>query len=424
MPTFNKPSPEPTHRPTPAPTPLPTPSPTHPPTPLPSALPTVPPTPSPTHPPTYIPTPLPTLAPTVYVSCSVSTCDELGWTNAETFGSASVCGESDKGLGGCSGYLDWSSARDFCQAGGARLCTLEELLDDEVRDTGCNANAELIWSSDTCTDSEGSPGFSVAYGAPSLTYTNTSCKSQQVSTSMVARCCADVTGCSTGPTLVPTESPTHAGTKDQIIKSSFVMQVEGVSKSTFLAGQNDFKKALVDVLTYVTSVSQIDITNVTTVQLRRLSLRTLLATALDVDFDVSVTLSSTGANSTSAANKLLVSDVESSVSAGSLSLKLQNSTTLSSTTVGSVSSTSYSVTTVLSPSPAPTFVPTHAPTHAPTIAPTPVFVDCDGNLALSSWVGDGYCDVGLYDYEVHLLGFRSPDLTCSSSPDEPYQSQL
>jgi len=87
-----------------------------------------------------IPAPAPTSVPSTSSSAllaSASSCDELGWTNAEKFGDSGVCGESDLGLGGCSGDLTWSEARNFCERSGARLCSLVELQADEAKSTGC-----------------------------------------------------------------------------------------------------------------------------------------------------------------------------------------------------------------------------------------------------------------------------------------------
>ena len=80
---------------------------------------------------------IPTPSPIVPVTVSESTCEDLGWVNADIYGSTSVCGESDLGLGGCSGALRWSEARAFCEDAGARLCTVAELAADEARGTGC-----------------------------------------------------------------------------------------------------------------------------------------------------------------------------------------------------------------------------------------------------------------------------------------------
>ena len=52
-------------------------------------------------------------------------------------GSDGVCGGSsgfNAGLG-CSGAVSWEAARDFCENVGARLCTEQEILNDETKAT-------------------------------------------------------------------------------------------------------------------------------------------------------------------------------------------------------------------------------------------------------------------------------------------------
>jgi len=206
-------------------------SPTSRPSHLPSTYPT--PIPSKTHHPTISlqptsPSPMPSSstleptqpspAPTTILDCSVETCDDLGWTNGASYGSTSVCGETDAlVLGGeCSGLLTWDDARDYCQHGGARLCTANELLDDEVRGTGCNYDSELIWSGTACGSSRPykDETFTAVYGA---TYTGGSseCYERSLDSVAYARCCADVDGCTSHPTPQPsivgyTPNPSHS----------------------------------------------------------------------------------------------------------------------------------------------------------------------------------------------------------------------
>lgn len=58
-----------------------------------------------------------TLSAPVVVSLSVSSCSDLGWTNAAEYGSATVCGESDLELGKCSGLVTWNEADVYCRYG-------------------------------------------------------------------------------------------------------------------------------------------------------------------------------------------------------------------------------------------------------------------------------------------------------------------
>lgn len=58
-----------------------------------------------------------------------------------------MCGASDQSpLPGCSGKLTFLAARDFCQAAGARLCSLAELVADEARSTGCGQALRLSYT--------------------------------------------------------------------------------------------------------------------------------------------------------------------------------------------------------------------------------------------------------------------------------------
>jgi hypothetical protein len=142
---------------------------------------------------------------------SAKSCGELGWSNARQFGSSTVCGESDDRLGGCSRWGSWEDANAFCAAGGARLCTLTELKDDEARATGCSLDSETLWSMDACGDNEHFVGMgSSTFG------TWSACKGN--STPRKVRCCADtntaqalepggMTGASRDPSMTPTPDP-------------------------------------------------------------------------------------------------------------------------------------------------------------------------------------------------------------------------
>jgi hypothetical protein len=126
------------HFPSSQPTPLPSPQPT----PAPTAEPTRQPTPQPSPDPSPKPSPEPTLDRSVD-TCSAKACADLGWTNAASFGSNTVCGEShvvpDAATGtftaagteaecAGSGAYTWAEARTTCQFVGARLCTYVAVL--------------------------------------------------------------------------------------------------------------------------------------------------------------------------------------------------------------------------------------------------------------------------------------------------------
>jgi len=118
-----------------------------------------------------------------------------------------VCGERDAAsLGGsCSGALGWEAAQTFCEDAGARLCTSDELLNEETADTGCVYDSELIWSQTSC----GSGSYLVAIGDSTTHGTTTTCVTS-TSTAYYAACCADTVACAPTPTptIVPTPQPT------------------------------------------------------------------------------------------------------------------------------------------------------------------------------------------------------------------------
>ena len=81
-------------------------------------------------------------------------------------GSPSICAESRAGPEGeCSGLMSWFDAAAFCEADGARLCTDQELLNDEALGTGCGYDSHRIWSSTFEYDEECAVCFKVARGA-------------------------------------------------------------------------------------------------------------------------------------------------------------------------------------------------------------------------------------------------------------------
>ena len=92
-------------------------------------------------------------------------CEDLGWGLAtyssavygvgptgatQGFADPSICANS-KVNGRCSGRLDYFSAQSFCKSGGGRLCTADEMLEDETHGSGCNYDFNWIWTSTPCT---------------------------------------------------------------------------------------------------------------------------------------------------------------------------------------------------------------------------------------------------------------------------------
>ena len=145
-----------------------------------------------------IPTPMSNLqplasssVPSVGTLCSASSCEDLGWTNAASFGSSTVCGETKAMSGTCPRQQSWDAAKALCQAAGARLCSASELEANEARGTGCDYDNELVWSATSCADSN---SFEVAYGAKLGGNSGIECVNHNDMSIAAVRCCADTLG--------------------------------------------------------------------------------------------------------------------------------------------------------------------------------------------------------------------------------------
>jgi len=123
-------------------------------------------------------------------SYSFLTCHELGW-NSAGFGSEDICASAqDAPLSGCTAAT-WDQASNTCTNVGARLCTVDEIVGLEGKETGCDANGEYVWTSST-------EDCMLGYASTALTNNPAAaplCHNKQTSRSVV--CCADkVTQCS------------------------------------------------------------------------------------------------------------------------------------------------------------------------------------------------------------------------------------
>lgn len=78
--------------------------------------------------------------------CSLNSCSNLGW-DLHPHGDFFVCG----GTPSCAGEVAQTTASDTCTAEGARLCTAQEILDDEPTGTGCQYDNELVWTQSSCS---------------------------------------------------------------------------------------------------------------------------------------------------------------------------------------------------------------------------------------------------------------------------------
>mmetsp|Transcript_59757 Transcript_59757/g.119952 ORF Transcript_59757/g.119952 Transcript_59757/m.119952 type:complete len:266 (-) Transcript_59757:53-850(-) len=126
-----------------------------------------------------------------------------------------VCGETDYGMEGCSGAVDWIDARARCEDVGARMCTLVELQNDEARGTGCNYDGVYVWSQTRCEDPQ---EYYAAMGSSSAG-TSTMCVplswKARNGTNLHARCCADdATWQTPSPSEQPTPHPSPEPTKE------------------------------------------------------------------------------------------------------------------------------------------------------------------------------------------------------------------
>ena len=189
---------------------------------------------TPSLPPTHLPTPLPsaepttvlrpTLEPTYLLRCSPQTCGELGWIDSDSDG---VCANAKLNVTGslsyttttegfaCSGKLTWEESRDWCEAGGARLCTSSELNSGVATDTGCNLNELQVWSSTPCGDDDDDDDGNSVLMFASGRGDGANARCYPATAKVYAACCADVrdansASCPTPEPTSPTPVPTPA----------------------------------------------------------------------------------------------------------------------------------------------------------------------------------------------------------------------
>lgn len=111
--------------------------------------------------------------------------------NWRTFGSPNICGASKVAPGGVEclleGMMAWEEAVYTCEIIGMRLCTPQELLDDEAKQTGCQMDIKRTWTSERCDS--GTRAISQA-GASDYIGTHPS-KCNNLNARNGVRCCAD-----------------------------------------------------------------------------------------------------------------------------------------------------------------------------------------------------------------------------------------
>jgi hypothetical protein len=203
-------------------------------------------TPNPTSVPTSLPTidSYPQLDPLSYsdnLTCSASSCgsiwpDQTADYSGSRFDSAAICGGSCFSTSGYCGVLDsrcayntevvidgdvnatvvetdgetFYESLDFCEAGGARLCTVDEIAFDETAGSGCWSDDDLLWSSTSCgTNTSGPMYYAIASSARFPTTESVCLAANSTATKVRTRCCADVIcgGSTPSPTL--TFAPTN-----------------------------------------------------------------------------------------------------------------------------------------------------------------------------------------------------------------------
>ena len=110
--------------------------------------------------------------------------------------SQSVCGESDNGLaGGCTTSNGWEHANQICTDVGARLCTVTELGQGEVRGSGCGFDRERTWTSNVANCPRGSHMSARGTGNDDVYCECSNGLGLTVANSDVDRCCEQATVC-------------------------------------------------------------------------------------------------------------------------------------------------------------------------------------------------------------------------------------
>ena len=87
------------------------------------------------------------------------------------------------------GLKTWVDALGFCEDGGARLCTLAELQNDEARGSGCGLDGQLVWADTWCSPFEYYLGYGATTGGSS-----TDCRDPFVGNPASVRCVSPTAG--------------------------------------------------------------------------------------------------------------------------------------------------------------------------------------------------------------------------------------
>ena len=120
-----------------------------------------------------------------------STCDRMGCQNFAGSSSA-VCGESEAMTGECHASTTFYEASNICLAVGARLCSADEIRQDETTFTGCGFDSHFVW-----TSSQQTTGLTCGLGSAVQVIGSSEMRNQpdrcqsMLAGNAAVRCCAD-----------------------------------------------------------------------------------------------------------------------------------------------------------------------------------------------------------------------------------------
>lgn len=127
--------------------------------------------------------------PGTVTSQSLLTCDALGFTYSKWQSEHNSCCNSHELSGGCFPEdVTYVEAEETCLNAGQRLCTIDELLDDSCRGSGCKLDRKMIWTRIPCDEGM----HYTALASTKSGVTNPQCVSD-TETQAGMRCCADST---------------------------------------------------------------------------------------------------------------------------------------------------------------------------------------------------------------------------------------
>ena len=143
---------------------------------------------------------------TLTIEATTLPCDDFEPSVFKLYGSnTAVCGAT-KVKAKCKDIssVTYTEAKGICESIGARLCSSVELRADVARGTGCgldvqppNKNNRYVWTTDSCTDSDGNSGMRAVEGS-SLEDEIEQCvkdsDKDSVKQNLYARCCANANG--------------------------------------------------------------------------------------------------------------------------------------------------------------------------------------------------------------------------------------